>query len=89
MAIASEQAAVRAENGYVSEEQRRLAEQERAQRERRKQSLNLQRESILRSALRIPDAAPLSKRPSKKSNHSSRRWDSPSVRTNPQHYASR
>jgi hypothetical protein len=47
MAIASEQSNARTANGYVSEEQRRLAEQGRAQRERRKQSLNLQRESIL------------------------------------------
>jgi hypothetical protein len=47
MAIASEQAGVKPANGFVSEEQRRLAEQERTQRARRKQSLDLQRESIL------------------------------------------
>jgi hypothetical protein len=47
MAIASEQAGVKHGNGFVSEEQRRLAEQERAQRARRKQSLDLQRERIL------------------------------------------
>jgi hypothetical protein len=47
MAIASEQADVKPVNGFVSEEQRRLAEQERAQHARRKQSLNLQRERIL------------------------------------------
>ena len=47
MAIASEQRSAKAEPGFVTEEQRRLAEQVRAQRERRKQSLDLQRESIL------------------------------------------
>ena len=47
MAIASEQRAVKTDPGFVTEEQRRLAEQVRAQRERRKQSLDLQRESIL------------------------------------------
>jgi hypothetical protein len=47
MVIASEKTAVKADNGYVSEEQRRLAEQLRAQHARRKQSLDLQRESIL------------------------------------------
>lgn len=45
MATASDQVGSRA--GYVSEEQRRLAEAERGQRERRKQSLDLQREAIL------------------------------------------
>ena len=34
-------------NGYVSEEDRRAAELKRGTRERQKQSLNLQRESIL------------------------------------------
>ena len=34
-------------NGFVSEEQRRLTEQKRAERERHKQALNLQRENIL------------------------------------------
>jgi hypothetical protein len=33
--------------GYVSEDARRLAQQRRAERERRKQALNLQRENIL------------------------------------------
>jgi hypothetical protein len=47
MASASNQAAIRTEPGFVTEDQRRLAESERAQRERRKQSLDLQRESIL------------------------------------------
>ena len=47
MAIASEQRTAQAEPGFVTEDQRRLAEQVRAQRERRKQSLDLQRESIL------------------------------------------
>ncbi len=47
MAIASEQRSAKAEPGFVTEDQRRLAEQVRAQRERRKQSLDLQRESIL------------------------------------------
>jgi hypothetical protein len=35
------------DSGYVSEEDRRAAELKRATRERQKQSLNLQRESIL------------------------------------------
>ncbi len=47
MATASQQAEVHSGNGFVSEEQRRLAEHQRAQNERRKQALNLQRESIL------------------------------------------
>jgi hypothetical protein len=47
MAIASEKAPGKTEAGYVSDEQRRLAELERTQRARRKQSLDLQRESIL------------------------------------------
>ena len=47
MAIASEKAPGTTETGYVNDEQRRLAEQERTQRARRKQSLDLQRESIL------------------------------------------
>ena len=46
MAIASEKAPGKAD-GYVSDEQRRIAELERTQRARRKQSLDLQRESIL------------------------------------------
>lgn len=47
MAIASQQPAVHPGNGLITEEQRRLAEQERTQRARRKQSLQLQRENIL------------------------------------------
>jgi hypothetical protein len=47
MAIASAKTELKPENGFVSEEQRRLGEQLRAQRARQMQSLNLQRESIL------------------------------------------
>jgi hypothetical protein len=47
MAIASEKAPGTTEAGYVNDEQRRAAELERTQRARRKQSLDLQRESIL------------------------------------------
>lgn len=47
MAIASEQPAVHPGNGLMTEEQRRLAEQERTQLARKKQSLQLQRENIL------------------------------------------
>ena len=47
MAIASQVPATKPESGFVNEEQRRLAEQARAQHERRKQALNLQRENIL------------------------------------------
>ena len=47
MANASQQAEVKSANGYVSEEQRRLAEQKRAEKTRQMQSLNLQRENIL------------------------------------------
>ncbi len=47
MAIASEKATRKTEAGYVSDEQRRIAELERTQLARRKQSLDLQRESIL------------------------------------------
>lgn len=47
MAIASEKAPGKSETGYVSDEQRRAAEQVRTQLARRKQSLDLQRESIL------------------------------------------
>ena len=54
MAIASEQRAVKTDPGFVTEEQRRLAEQVRAQRERRKQSLDLQRESILSQSTSNP-----------------------------------
>lgn len=47
MATASNQAEVKTGRGSSSEEQRRIAEQERVQRARRKQSLDLQRERIL------------------------------------------
>ena len=47
MATAFDQGGLTAEVGFVNEEKRRLAEQERTQRERRKQSLDLQREAIL------------------------------------------
>jgi lipid-binding SYLF domain-containing protein len=47
MSIASEQAAKGLGNGVASEDALRLAEQERAQRARHKQSLALQRERIL------------------------------------------
>ena len=47
MANASQQLAVNSGNGYVSEDERRLAEQKRAERARQMQSLNLQREFIL------------------------------------------
>ncbi|HEY6491265.1 MAG: hypothetical protein WCC26_12270 [Terracidiphilus sp.] len=47
MASASEQATVPRDKGYVSEEQRRAAEQVRTHRARQMQSLALQRESIL------------------------------------------
>lgn len=47
MAIASQQPAVHPGNGLMSEEQRRLAEQQRTQRARQKQALHLQRENIL------------------------------------------
>ena len=47
MAIASQQPAVHPGNGLMTEEQRRLAEQERTQLARKKQSLQLQRENIL------------------------------------------
>ncbi|MDE3189016.1 MAG: hypothetical protein KGM96_16015 [Acidobacteriota bacterium] len=47
MANASQQPEVKSGNGYVSEEQRRLAEQKRAEKTRQMQSLNLQRENIL------------------------------------------
>jgi hypothetical protein len=47
MATASQQAEVLPGNGFATEEQRRLADHQRAQDARRKQTLNLQRESIL------------------------------------------
>ena len=47
MAIASQVPASKPEEGFVNEEQRRIAEQARAQRERRKQALLLQQENIL------------------------------------------
>jgi hypothetical protein len=47
MAIAAQQPAVHPNNGLLSEERRRLAEQERTQLARRKQALQLQRENIL------------------------------------------
>lgn len=47
MANASQQPEVKSANGYVSEEQRRLTEQKRAEKSRQVQSLNLQRENIL------------------------------------------
>jgi hypothetical protein len=47
MAIASEQAAKGLGTRFMTEEERRLAEQERAQRARHRQSLDLQRERIL------------------------------------------
>jgi hypothetical protein len=47
MASATQQPEVIPGNGFVSEEQRRLAAQHRAAHERQKQSLNLQRENIL------------------------------------------
>lgn len=47
MANVSQQPDVKSGNGFVSEEARRLAEQKRAERERQKQALNLQRENIL------------------------------------------
>ena len=47
MASASQHLEMKPGNGFVSEEQRRLADQKRAERERHKQALNLQRENIL------------------------------------------
>ena len=47
MANGLQQAAVNSTEGAESEEGRRLAQQRRAQRERKKQALHLQRESIL------------------------------------------
>ena len=47
MANASQQPETKSGNGYVSEEERRLAEQKRAEKTRQMQSLNLQRENIL------------------------------------------
>lgn len=47
MAFASGQLGAIPANGFVKNEQRRVAEQERAQRVRQKQSLTLQRELIL------------------------------------------
>lgn len=47
MATASQQAEVHSGDGFKTEEQRRLANQRRTEHARRKQSLDLQRESIL------------------------------------------
>jgi hypothetical protein len=47
MANALQQPEVGPDNGFVSEDARRLAAQQRAVVERRKQALNLQRENIL------------------------------------------
>jgi len=47
MAKALKQAASSAPEGYVSEDARRIIEQHRTEKERQKQSLNLQRENIL------------------------------------------
>jgi hypothetical protein len=47
MATAFDQGSPAAGLGFVNEEKRRIAEQDRTQRARRKQSLDLQRESIL------------------------------------------
>ena len=47
MATASQQAEVKSGNGSGTEEQRRIAEQQRTQSARRKQALDLQREHIL------------------------------------------
>jgi hypothetical protein len=47
MANALQQPEVDAGNGFVSEDARRIAEAHRAERERQKQALNLQRENIL------------------------------------------
>lgn len=47
MAFASEQMSARSANGAGGDERRRIAEQERTQRARQKQSLALQREAIL------------------------------------------
>jgi len=47
MAIASQQPEGGPGNGAVSEEERRLAQQKRAERARQIQALNLQRENIL------------------------------------------
>jgi len=47
MASVTQHPEVKPENGFVSEEQRRLTAQKHAGRERQKQALNLQRENIL------------------------------------------
>ena len=47
MATASQQVELNSSNGAGTEEQRRMAEQDRTQKARRKQALHLQRESIL------------------------------------------
>jgi len=47
MASAAQQPDVRTENGFVSEDARRLAALKHAARERQKQALQLQRENIL------------------------------------------
>jgi len=47
MAIAAQQPEVNSGSGIVNEEQRRLADQKRAERSRQIQALNLQRENIL------------------------------------------
>ena len=47
MAKTLQQLEVDSDDGFVSEEARRIAEQHRTERERQKQALNLQRENIL------------------------------------------
>ena len=47
MANALQQPEVGSDKGFVNEEARRLAEQQRTEKERHKQELNLQRENIL------------------------------------------
>jgi hypothetical protein len=47
MATASQQTEAHSGTGFVTEEQRRLEEQQRTQSARRKQALSLQRENIL------------------------------------------
>jgi hypothetical protein len=54
MASALQQPEVAPGNGFVSEEARRLAEQARTERERRKQVLNLQRQRILSQTISQP-----------------------------------
>jgi len=54
MASALQQPEVAPGNGFVSEEVRRLAEQTRTERERRKQVLNLQRQRVLSQTISQP-----------------------------------